>query len=218
MGRPVYLRLGPEMQKFYIFLVVICSTIAFLIGLDVIKPVLASVYCVTQYGGGQNCTTTQLTVNKTVWNPDSKSYVDNLTLANHRFQNGDEVDFKVDITNSGSLTLTGITFTDMLPANLVWSGGDSLTSTIGSLDPGQTITKYIKTKVTGVNYLICEINTAIANSDQGNSSDTSQACMGQGEVKATQTPATGPEMLIWAVLPSIGGLGYFLKRKGGEKE
>ncbi|MCL5432380.1 MAG: DUF11 domain-containing protein [Patescibacteria group bacterium] len=201
------------MRKTYLLILLFITFGAFLAGLFNF-PAFADVNCVTQYGGGQTCTTTQLIVNKQVWDPDGKAYVDNLTLSNHHFQNGEEVDFTISVQNTGDITLTNVNFADTLPANLTWIGGDALSSTIGSLAPGQTATKNIKTKVANATALICELNSATATSDQGSDSDTAQVCLGQGQVKAATYPATGPETAVWAVLPGLGTLGYFLKRKG----
>lgn len=178
-----------------------------------IKPVFASVSCTTQYGGGQTCVTTgQLLVNKKVWNPTSQTFVDNLGVADHRFQAGEEVIFSIDIKNVGDNTLNNVQFTDTLPGFLVWSSGDALSSTINSLTPGQTITKVIRARIISnlVATVTCDRNIAMATADNGSSDrDTAQLCAG---VLPKTVPAAGPEMAVLALLPAFGAVGWFLRK------
>jgi len=181
------------------------------------RPVFAAVHCESQYGGGETCVRTgQLLVNKKVWDVDSKSFVDNLTLSNHRFQVGDEVTFTVEIKNVGDTTLTNVSFVDTLPSFLAWSGADGLTSTIASLNPGQSATLTIKAKVVdfGLVSTICNVNTAVATASDGSKdSDTAQVCA-ENKVKGVTTiPSTGPEQAVLVLLPAIGAVGYFLRQK-----
>ncbi len=186
----------------------------FLAGLLAAFPgkVLAAISCMTQYGGGQTCVSTgQLLVNKTVYNPDTKTFVDNLMLTDHRFQAGDEVVFHVDIKNVGDATLDTVNFTDTLPSFLVWSSGDPLTSTISNLTPGQEVTKEIRAKVLATNGVVCKVNTAMASSPQdGSDQDTAQVCVG---LPPKVIPQAGPEMGVLALLPGLGTLGFYLRRQ-----
>lgn len=178
-----------------------------------IRPVSAGVSCTTQYGGGQTCVSTgQLLVNKKVWDPTSQTFVDNLGVSNHRFQAGEEVIFSIDIKNVGDNTLNNVQFTDTLPAFLVWSSGDALSSTINLLTPGQTITKVIRGRI--INNLAatvtCDRNIAVATAADGISDrDTAQLCAG---TLPKAVPATGPEMIVLALLPGLGAAGWFLRK------
>ncbi|MBI3558947.1 DUF11 domain-containing protein [Candidatus Gottesmanbacteria bacterium] len=177
------------------------------------RPVLATVSCTTQYGGGQTCVATgQLLVNKKIWDPASQVFKDNLGLADHRFQAGEEVIFSIDIKNVGDNTLNNVQFADTLPAFLVWSAGDALSSAINTLTPGQTITKVIRARV--INNLAaavtCDRNIAVATAPEGISDrDTAQLCAG---TVPKAIPAAGPEMAVLALLPGLGGLGWYLRK------
>lgn len=178
-----------------------------------IKPAFAAVSCTTQYGGGQTCVTTgQLLVNKKVWDPTSQAFVDNLGVADHRFQTGEEVIFSVDIKNVGDNTLNNIQFTDTLPGFLVWSSGDALSSTINMLTPGQTVTKVIRARIISnlAATVTCDRNIAVATADNGSSDrDTAQLCVG---TTPKAIPAAGPEMAVLALLPGFGAAGWFLRK------
>lgn len=178
-----------------------------------IKPALASVSCTTQYGGGQTCVSTgQLLVNKKVWDPTSQAFVDNLGVADHRFQAGEEVIFSIDIKNVGDNSLNNVQFTDTLPGFLVWSSGDALSSTINVLTPGQTVTKVIRARIISnlAATVTCDRNIAVATaSDNSSDRDTAQLCAG---VLPKTVPAAGPEMAILALLPAFGAAGWFLRK------
>lgn len=193
---------------FFFVTLVLISTLAF------VQPVLATVTCTTQYGGGQTCVSTgALLVNKKVWDPDGKVFVDNLGLANHIFQQSEEVIFNIDIKNVGDATLDTVNFTDTLPSFLQWSSEDPLSLTISSLTPGQTVTKQIRVVVLATPGRVCPVNTVTISSPQGGSdTDTAQLCVGKNVLGVTTVPKTGPEMSVLALLPGLAGIGLYLKK------
>lgn len=176
------------------------------------KPVFADTSCTAQYGGGQACVTTGLLINKKIWDPQAQVFKDNLGLAHHRFAPGEEVIFSIDIKNVGDNTLNNVQFTDTLPAFLNWSAGDALSSLFSSLAPGQTITRTIRARViSNLNTPVsCDRNLVLATAGNFSDRDTAQLCVGT----APKTiPAAGPEIAVWALLPSLAGIGLFLKKK-----
>lgn len=183
------------------------------------KNALADVRCETQYGGGQTCVTTQLLVNKKVWDPDGKVFVDNLAASGHRFVAGDTVTFTVDIKNVGSTTLTNVNFSDTLPSFLVWQSGDSLNSTISTLSPGETKTLTIVARVISdpPGGVTCNVNTAFASTSGASDSDSAQLCVENRVKGVTTIPSTGPEQGVLVLLPALGAFGYFLKLKVGSR-
>lgn len=203
------------MKNTYLLLSFFLATLALIAGLGFGRPVLASVTCTTQYGGGQTCVSTgQLLINKKVWDPDGKVFVDNLGLSNHIFQQGEEVIFSIDIKNVGDATLDTVNFTDTLPSFLQWTGGDPLTLTINSLTPGQTVTKQIKARVLATSGIVCPVNTASISSPQGGSdTDTAQLCVGKNVLGVTTVPKTGPEMGVLMALPAFGAIGFYLRKR-----
>lgn len=166
-----------------------------------------AVRCETFYGGQRCVPVGQLQINKKVFDPSSKTFLDNLLPSGHRFVSGEEVTFTIDIKNVSEVTVSNITFTDTLPLFLTWSGGDPLTSTIGSLAPGQTISKTIRAKVTAATGA-CAVNKAAAVSADSTDSDTAQVCA----ALPPEVPAAGPEVAVLTLLPGLGAVGWFLRK------
>lgn len=187
--------------------------------LATLGPVQAAgaVRCETFYGGQRCVPVGQLQVNKKVFDPTTKTFLDNLLPSGHRFVSGEEVTFTIDIKNVSEVTVNSITFTDTLPSFLTWSGGDPLTSAIGSLAPGQTINKTIRAKVTAATGT-CAVNKATASSPDSTDTDTAQVCA----ALPPEVPAAGPAN--WALVLSapvwLGSIGWYLRKirvsKGGD--
>ncbi|MDO8551097.1 MAG: hypothetical protein Q7S03_00220 [bacterium] len=178
------------------------------------QEVFAAIRCETQYGGGQVCVTTgNLQINKTVFDPDSNSFKDNLANPNdHKFANGDEVKFNLAIKNVGDAAFGNVHVVDTLPNFLQVSSGD-LAFDISNLTPGQTVERQIVAKVSASDSVVCDVNTAEANADSGeHDKDTSKVCVGKSVLGAT--PVTGPEtgilILSLSLLAGIAGI-YLLK-------
>src|SRR3989344_749375 len=161
-------------------------------------PTFAAVRCETQYGGGQVCVTTgQLQVNKKVWDPGGKTYVDNLVASGtYRFMAGQEGVFQVKIQN------------------------------LGSLAPGQTIERIIKARVINASQLplapstVCDdrtTNFAEAHNPDSSDRDSSRVCVENrvlGKVTPPKViPSTGPEQLVLLGLGLVGAAGVYLKAK-----
>ncbi len=183
------------------------------------RPVFGAVRCETQYGGGEVCVRTgNLQIIKQVFNPDNNEFVDNLGLTSHRFLNGDEVTFDLTIKNIGDETFNKVTVTDTLPSHMDLVSGD-LNFEIDNLDPGESVDRKIVARVkdVGDNEVICEVNTAEANAEDGDDNhdkDTSQVCMGKKVLGVTTLPSTGPSGVILALAASVVAAtsGIFLVR------
>ncbi|MBI4099984.1 DUF11 domain-containing protein [Candidatus Microgenomates bacterium] len=175
--------------------------------------ILASGRCETQYGGGQTCVAAgQILVNKKVWDPINKVFVDNLLSSVKVFQAGEEVIFSIEVKNVGDDNLHNVHFTDSLPSFLVWSGGDPLNFTIGDMAPTASVTRTIKAKVVVQPGNRCGNNNVTASSNEGSDSDSAQVCVSQ---PPKEVPKAGPEMGILALLPSLGAIGYYLRKMRG---
>lgn len=178
------------------------------------KPALAAVSCVAQYGGqyGQVCVTTgQIQINKEVFDPQNNKFVDNLGLTAHRLSPSQEVKFRLTIKNVGDNTLSNIQVIDTLPNFLEQISGEPYSFQIDTLKVGDSIQKELKAKVVNVDKLpqdktvICDVNTAVAQSGNEVDRDTAQVCV---EKKvAAELPKAGAESTI-AIFLSSGLLGF----------
>lgn len=230
------------MVKKFILPILFLGLVAFLPG-----TIKADVSCQPIYGGGQTCITTgNILVNKMVQNPQTKQFVDNLTINDPHFAPGDIVAFKVFLRNTGGTTVLQTKIIDSIPpfTNFVSGPGSfdqtsrNLTFTVDNLQPGEnrevgTIQVQVvdsKGLSDGVN---CEPkNLAFATSNTGQTSqDTSSFCiekiLTKGGLpvfppsKITTTPPTGPELIPLIGLLPAGLSGWFLRKKsdikGGKK-
>lgn len=189
---------------------------------------LAAVRCETQYGGGQTCVTTgQIQVNKKVWDPGSKLFVDNLVASGvHHFVSGETVTFTVRIQNVGDTRIDNVIFTDTLPTFLKYASGN-LSENLGSLAPGQFVDRTITAVVVASNQLplspstVCDgrtTNFAEARNDDSSDRDNSEVCVDNrvlGKVTPTPVkviPLTGPEHLAFLGLGIAGAMGIYLRK------
>lgn len=190
------------------------------------ESTLAAVRCETQYGGGQTCVTTgQIQVNKKVWDPGSKQFVDNLVATGvHHFVSGDKVTFTVRIQNVGDTKIDNVMFSDTLPSFLTYSSG-KLSENLGSLTPGQYVDRTIEARVVNSNQLplapsvVCDSRTtnfAQAYNSESSDRDTSAVCV-DNRVKGVVTPikvipSTGPEHFVLLGLGIAGAMGVYLRK------
>jgi uncharacterized repeat protein (TIGR01451 family) len=197
--------------------------------------------CEPIYGGGEVCVSKgQILINKTVKNPTTGAFVDNLSLSNDpKYGANQTVEFKLTLTNTGDETLKEVTVTDTFPSYIVYESGTgtydsknkTLTFKVNDLKANEARTYVVKGKIVGSASLptdqaiTCVVNQAKAKASENESSDVSQFCI-QKEVvttkgglpvmpapKMTQTPPTGPEMLSLAALIPAAGAGIFLRRR-----
>lgn len=202
-------------MKNYLKLIIALGLIASLFLLEK-KQTNAAVRCETQYGGGQVCVSIgQLSVNKQVFDPDSKQFVDNLGLTSHHFLSGEEITFKLTVKNVGDSTINNISVTDTLPDFLSLTSGQ-LSYNINHLDPGQSDERQMKAKVVPKDQLpkdktvLCLVNSLQAVSGDQSDKDSSQFCLER--VGLPSFPPTGPKDWQWVLLGSLltGIVGSYL--------
>lgn len=181
-----------------------------------------TVRCETQYGGGQTCQTVgNIIIDKKVCDistancdPD-ENYFDNMTLSNHLFQVGEQVIFRLTVTNTSNETINKVTVTDYLPDYLILAKGQT-TYEITNLKPGASDTKRIDTLVSSElpQGTLCEFNRATADSGDGlPDQDQTQICLGKG-TPVTTVPEAGPEGVVLLFTSSLllAGSGIFLNK------
>lgn len=200
---------------------------------------LAQEGCTPIYGGGQTCPPPgDISIDKTVQNPENGVFVNNLTVNDPKYSPNQSVSFKVIVTNTTSTKISKVTINDVFPSYLTFesglgsydSGKNTLTFSFDNLNSGQSRTFDLKAKVTDsanipfTNGVVCVVNQVIGTtSDNKTAQDNSQLCIQKQTVtkgglpvapapKITTTPATGPELLpLLALLPS--GLAGLILRK-----
>jgi|SRR3989344_727306 len=201
----------------------------------------ADTSCQPIYGGGQTCIQVgNLLVNKTVKNPQSGAFVDNLSVNDPKYAPSSTVTFKITVTNTGSGNISKATVKDTLPNFVTFVSGPGsfdantkvLTFEVGNLGAGQSQTFDIQAKVADSGSLpadqgiTCVVNQVSGTADSMQSSDNAQFCVEKlvlgvtkGGLKVfpapqvTTTPPTGPEMFALIGLIPAGGFGMFLRRK-----
>lgn len=206
------------------------------------QGVLADTACQPIYGGGQTCVQVgNILINKTVQNPQTGAFVDNLNINDPKFAPAVAVKFNITVTNTGSSTINKTTVKDTLPQFVSFVSGpgsfDSntkvLTFDVGNLAAGESRIFTIAGRVADGGQLpadqgiTCVVNQALATAENGQqSSDNSQFCIQKpvlGETKGglkvfpapavTTTPSTGPEMLSLIGLIPTGLAGFMLRKK-----
>jgi len=196
--------------------------------------------CEPIYGGGEVCVSKgQILINKTVKNPDSGAFVDNLSLSSDpKYSANEIVEFQLTLTNTGKETLNEVTVVDTFPSFITYQTGsgsfnsdnNTLTFKATDLQAGESRVFTVTGKVFDIGNLpqdqavTCVANHVRATSSENESSDVSQFCI--EKVIATtkgglpvmpapemeQTPSTGPGLALLGLIPAALG-GLFLRRK-----
>jgi len=208
----------------------------------------ADVSCQPIYGGGQTCVTTgNISINKTVMNPQTNAMVDNLSINDPKYQPGFIVTFQISITNTGNTNISRVQVDDNFPQYVTFSSGpgnfdsntDSLTFEADNLAVNETRTYTILGRIVNASQIpisqgdVCVVNQATA-TDLDNTSQTSQAnaqfCIEQTPAATSSgypvlpasyvktTPSTGPDSLALLALFPTGMLGFFLRKHSLGKE
>ncbi|MBI4991259.1 DUF11 domain-containing protein [Candidatus Gottesmanbacteria bacterium] len=197
--------------------------------LTVTGKVLGNGGCVPVYGGGVQCPRVgQVLIDKTVRNPSTGIFVDNLGPSDPKYRPQWIITFRVTVKNSGDQTLDKVTVVDKLPQYIDFmsgpgtydSKGRTLTWDVNSLAGGASQVFEIKGKVVHPAVLpaeksvVCPVNVADAKSNSQTDHDESQFCI-QKELVVPQVPTAGPEhwLLSIAGLSTAGIIGLYLRKK-----
>lgn len=196
--------------------------------------------CVPIYGGGVSCPQEgRIIVNKTVKNPQTGAFVDNLNINDPKFSAGQTVNFKITVTNTGDKVVSDINAQDIFPQFVNPDKPAGLNFRIDRLNPGESGTFDLSGKVVSADKLpadksvVCVINQAIVTAEDKTSQDNAQLCIQKqvlgavppvtkgGQVvfpqpQITQAPSTGPEMLGLIALLPTGVAGFLLRRKAAK--
>lgn len=184
--------------------------------------------CVPVYGGGVQCPRVgQVLINKTVRNPSTGVFVDNLGPADPKYRPLWTVTFRIIINNSGDQSLDKVTVTDKLPAYLDFMSGPgtydsknrTLTFDVYNLSGGTSQSFEVKARVSSValpsdKTVVCPVNVVDAVVGSQTDHDESQFCIEKQLIVPT-VPKAGPENWMLSIVGLIASLkaGLFLRRK-----
>ena len=210
----------------------------------------ASVTCTPIYGGGETCISKgEIDIEKKVNHPDAskggtENFVDNLSITDSKFHAGDQITFKLTVTNTGDDTLNTVEVKDILPSYVTFVSGP------GNFDPNtKTLTytlKDLKAKESRTNDLVvkvvqeadlpvqngdvCAVNQSFVQANGMSDQDNVTFCIEKKKMVTkgglpvkpapvvTQAPPTGPEMAALFALIPAGLSGLILRRKTNFKK
>lgn len=170
------------------------------------KPVMAQYY-------GQNQGNPKILIDKQIRPITDNIFYDNIASEQKIFTEGDTIEFKIIVENTGNETLNSVKFTDMLPKyiDLLFYPGvynkttNSIVTEIGTLEAGQKKEYFIRAKVVDlptsviVNKYFQQVNKVNVVSDK--SSDYDEA---KYFVAAKNVPTTGANDLVQKTLIIFG--------------
>lgn len=190
-----------------------------------VTPSFADTTCQPIYGGGQTCVQTgNIVINKTVQNPSTGAFVDNLGVNDPKFGPDQTVTFQLTVTNTGGSTLDKVTVKDIFPQFVSFLSGPgsfdtnnkTLTFDVTSLAANETRTFTLTGKVAPSNDLpsdqtvTCVVNQSKATSGNQNSQDNAQFCLqkqgvavGGGAASSTPQPMPIPPSQTKGGLPVV---------------
>lgn len=188
-----------------------------------VKVALAQEACETTYGGyGSVCKEGVVSLDKLVWDASQGIWVDNLGTGD-AFRAGNEVTFRLKITNTGDFKIDTVFVKDDLPKYVEYvsgpqaddirnvkydSGNRRLTFELTDLAVGETREIDFKVRIVGEGDLpssACVVNVAEAEANGEKDSDTAQICVTKpGQVLGAVYPETGPSQLQLLFLEALG--------------
>lgn len=172
------------------------SLVLFLAVVSLLFPLksFADTSCQPIYGGGQSCVTTNnIVVNKTVLNPQTNQFVDNLSINDPKYQPGFVTNFKISITNTGNNNISKVDVKDIFPQYVSFGSGagtfdsnsNTLSFSVTNLAPNETRTFGIVGRIFDTDQIpvasgsvVCVVNQAIAMINNASvSQDNAQLCI-----------------------------------------
>jgi uncharacterized repeat protein (TIGR01451 family) len=192
--------------------------------------------CSPNYGGGETCDRdAKLRVDKEIWNPEKKAWVDNISSKDYMFDAKDEIKFRIIVRNAGDMKITDINLEDQFPSYVRYLKGDGegknddekATFDEFSLEPGKSKTFEFYAKVAGSDILpkdskICLTNIAEAegevNGDNDNkeeASDNAKFCIdlpNKKKEKITRLPTTGFDFGLLGLSSGLVLVGFGIRK------
>lgn len=171
-------------------------------------------YLIPQGGAG---VISQLSINKTVKNPQTGIFVENLLVSDPHFLPDQNINFRIEVRNSGNTDLTSISVKDVLPNSVDFVSGPgnfdnsskTLNFSVDKLNPGESKTLEITGKISSSNFIAtnqitCFTNLTEARVNQLVNQDTATFCI-ETQILAPlqELPKTGPAKTLGILGGSI---------------
>ncbi len=200
--------------------------------------------CQPIYGGGESCIQTgKVAINKTVRNPQTLQYVENLNAQDPKYSPGQTMQFQITVKNTSNTPIRNIEIKDRLPqyldcaseaANQCNNTTKIIAFTIDNLNANEIRIYTLKGKVASISNLpedkktICLVNQTLATQNKQTSQDNSLFCIQKNKTnqnttkgglpvyppsKTKATPGTGPETIALFSLLASGLFGFILRQK-----
>lgn len=189
----------------------------------ILSPARALADYFVPQGAGQPVA--QLVLNKQVQNPQTGLFVENLTVTDAHFLPGQEVNFRIEVRNTGGNELKEINVKDVLPdfVDFVSGSGNFVVDKLGA---GESKSFDMKIKIRAQvdlpkNQLTCLTNLAQASVNQIFTQDTSVFCIETQVLGiAGELPKTGPGNVLPVLLASSFSLimSIFLFKKSRQQD
>ena|SRR3989344_4841070 len=196
--------------------------------------------CTPNYGGGETCVNdkdAKLRVNKEIWNPETKKWVDHIDSKSYMFDAKDKILFRITVKNVGDVKITDIKVEDILPSYVRYLDGDGdgknddekVEFKKFDLDEGEKKSFEFRARVASSNILpkdskICLTNIAKAKGQKDDSEDRddeesavdySNFCIdlpnGKKE-KITKLPTTGFDFGVVGLSTGLVLVGFGLRK------
>lgn len=190
------------------------------------NPSCSSVY-------GVACPSGQVFIDKKVQNPKSGEFVDALSTTDVTFAPDQEVNFRVEVKNTGSSDLTNVFVQDRFPGNINFISGPGAFDqnmrisswTIDKLGSGESKFFQIKVQVKSRNELqfgiACMTNFVQAQKDAQVAQDTSVFCIQPQPLKSPtpvkELPNTGLPVAVWVLSALLLPAGLRLRKFANNK-
>ena len=208
----------------------------FISGIFLSLPANSSAYvtCQQVYGGGETCIQVgKIFIAKTVQNPQTSAFVDNLSVNEPKFSPEQNIQFRLTVTNNDNATAKNVVVQDTYPQYVNFTSGEgkfdnntkTLTIEVGELKAGESKTYTLQGKIVsaqsipGGSGVVCVVNQATAATNGNTSQDNAQFCIEKkvlGVVyppqQVTVTPPTGIDTLaLFGFIPGAI-VGFMLRR------
>lgn len=195
-------------------------------------PVKAS-DCVTTYGA--TCPSKQIFIEKKVQNPKTGEMVNVLSSTDATFAPDNEINFRIEVKNTGTADLSNISVKDQLPSSLNYisstpsgsfdANNNTLNWTIDNLGRDQSRFFQIKAQVKpqrDLNFdMSCVTNFVEAKVDDQHAQANAAFCIQTQVTPApvvTEMPRTGIPAVAWALSATLFFTGFKLRKFANSKK
>lgn len=189
--------------------------------------------CGSQYGC--NDKDAKLKINKEIWNPEKKDWVDHISSKDYMFDAKDKIKFRITVKNTGDIKITDINLEDRFPSYVIYFDGDGEGKNDDekavfdefSLEPGKSKSFEFTAKVADSNILpkdskICLTNVAKAkgevngdNDKKEDASDYANFCIdlpNKKKEKITRLPTTGFDFGLLGLSSGLVLVGFGIRK------